>query len=199
MNRTIPTLAIALLLTAGTVASGCGAERTDPGNVLERALAPERLQRSVPGATVLVQSLGYEDRVLEERRVEVPASVLAGLRAALSDSKRGLLDLATGIEYEGTVEVGPDETDRVSGRLDPEALAAAIRASQGSAADRLGLPGRDLAESLVDARFDLYAGTADGVMRRLDLTLSLDDPDNALPPTRIRFSLTGESQLTSTS
>ena len=55
-----------------------------------------------------------------------------------------------------------------------------------------------LEESLIEAQFDLYAAADGGPFQQLDLTLSLDDRDNALPPTRIRFSLT-ESDLSEVS
>jgi hypothetical protein len=53
--------------------------------------------------------------------------------------------------------------------------------------------GKDLKDSLSAADFDLYAGEDDGTIRKLDLVLAFDDPDNALPATRIRFSLTPDS------
>ncbi len=177
--------------------AGCGAEDPDPEPVLERTLAPKRLASAIPEASVKVQSLGYEDRVLEERGLEVPATALKQLRAALSDSSQGFRDLVLGLEYDGTTEIEGVETDHLSGRLDTDALAAAVGKDGTGVAERFALPGSDLERSLVEAEFDLYSGTGDSVLRRLDLTLSLDDPDNALPPTRIRFSLTGESQLQS--
>ena len=48
----------------------------------------------------------------------------------------------------------------------------------------------ELREKLVGADFDLYAQSGDGTFEQLDLTLSIDDRENASPPTRIRFSLT---------
>ncbi len=197
MNRAILTLAIFLLVPAGAFIAGCGAESPDPDTVLERSLAPERLATAFPEAGVTVQSLGYEDRVLEERRLAVPDHVLREIRAALADSNEGFRDLADGLEYVGTAEIGGEETDHISGELDTVALADALDGSSAASPDAIGLPGSDLDQTLVGAGFDLYSGTADDVLRRLDLTLSLDDPDNALPPTRIRFSLTGESQLPS--
>lgn len=197
LNRAILSIAILLLASAGAVIAGCGQDRPDPQTVLKRTLAPERLNSAMPEATVLVQSLGYEDRVLEERGLEVPAAALDEIRGALGDSNEGFRDLATGLEDEGTAEVGGVETDHVSGELDTAALADALEGSEQTSVGRLGLPGADLSRNLVAADFDLYSGTADGVLRRLDLTLALDDPDNALPPTRIRFSLTGESRLQS--
>lgn len=173
--------------------AGCGSESPDPGTVLERALVPERLRAAVPRAAVTVQSLGYEDRILEERRLPVPATALGEIRTALADSNEGFRDLATGLEYEGIDEIGGEETDHISGDLDTDALAGALDGSTAGSSEALGLPGTDLRRNLVEATFDLYAGTADSVLRRLDLTLGLDDPDNALPPTRIRFSLAGES------
>ena len=47
-----------------------------------------------------------------------------------------------------------------------------------------------LGETRTAAGFDLYSAVGDSRLERLDLTLAVDDPDNALPPTRIRFSLT---------
>jgi len=189
-------LAIALLPPFGAALSACGDDPPDPEEVLERTLRADRLAAAIERPTVRVQSLGYEDRVLEERAVPVPEPVLRRLRRALAASNRGFREIATDLEYEGTAEVAGAESDHVAGRLEPDALAAAVGRA-GGAAEGLGLPGSELERSLVEARFDLYSGAADGVLRRLDLTLSLDDPDNALPPTRIRFSLTGESQTPS--
>jgi hypothetical protein len=88
------------------------------------------------------------------------------------------------------------EVDRVSGSIDVDGLIEAVQPLASSTGDPgsgevPGLGDLDqLSESLVAAGFELSASGDDGRMERFDLILSLDDPENSLPPSRIRFSLT---------
>ncbi len=136
-------------------------------------------------------ALGFEDRVLDERKVGASAAVMSQIREALG-ADSGLRSMVDGLEYEGTDVVDGLPVSHVSGDLDVAGLASALEDAGG--ADVKALAGVDaggsLEDSLADASFDLYAGEDDGTVRRLDLTLAFDNPDNALPPTRIRFSLT---------
>lgn len=189
-------VALAIALFAGV--AGCGDSEPDASGVLDRALTRGKLagfgaspDGSSRGGVVAVQALGYEDGILDERRVGAPPAVMDEIRAALG-ADSGLRGLAGDLAYEGTTTVDGVDTDHISGSLEVAGLAAAL---EEAGADEVGSlagveRGRALGETLAGARFDLYAGREDGVIRRLDLTLSLDDPDNALPPTRIRFSLT---------
>ena len=193
-------LAVSILLALLLAASGCGESDPDPDTVLDRALTRQNLSDFGVGpdgpvsGVVSVQALGYEDRVLNQRQVEAEPAVMSGIRDALG-SGTGLRGLVDNLEYVGSTEVSGDETEHVSGDLDVSGLASALEDAGGGGVGALAgvEAGTDLEETLSSADFDLYAGTGDGVIRRLDLTLALDDPGNALPPTRIRFSLTPES------
>lgn len=177
--------------------AACGSSEPDPADVLDRALTRGNLSGfgngpdGPVGGVVTVQALGFEDRVLDERRVGASASVMSQIRSALG-ADSGLRRMAKGLEYEGTDAVDGAPVSHISGDLDIAGLASALEEAGGT--DVKALAGVDsggnLEDSLVDARFDLYAGEDDGTVRRLDLTLAFDNPDNALPPTRIRFGLT---------
>lgn len=177
-------------------AVGCGESEPDPEPILDRALRQENLyafgqvQGSPAENGVAVQSLGHEDAVLDQKLVAAGSEVMTAIRSALG-SEEGLRDLIAGLEYEGTDVVKGTVVDHVSGDLDVEGMAQALtKAGGGEVASLAGQAGaRSLKQSLVATDFDLYAGQDDGVIRQLDLTIAIDDPDNALPPTRIRFSL----------
>ena len=190
-------LLVTILLASLLAFAGCGSSDPDPSTVLDRALTRENLATfgngpgGPVGGVVKVQALGYEDRVLDERRVGASASVLSDIREALG-SDAGLRGLADDIEYDGTEEVAGVETDHISGSLEVAGLAKALDDAGGKEVTKIAgvESGKGLEDSLAAADFDLYAGEEDGTIRRLDLTLALDDPGNALPATRIRFSLT---------
>lgn len=156
-------------------------------------MQPNSLKTALAGATVRVQSLGYEDRPLEERVLDVPEPVLRQLRVALGDSRRGFRDLAEDLRYEGESGSGDRAVDHISGTLDTGVLVRAAARAGATGTIRPGLSAESLENGLTRVGFDLYGDRASGALDRLDLTLTLDDPDNASPPTRIRFSLAGES------
>ncbi len=191
---------LAILVLLIPVLAGCGGSDPDPATVLDRALTRENLSgfangpAGPTGGVVSVQALGYEDRVLEQREVEASPRVMSDLRQALG-ADSGLRRMVDELEYEGSTELSGAETEHVSGELDVDDLAHALRVAGGEEVGALaGLgAGAKVEDSLAAADFDLYAGKDDGVIRRLDLTLAFDDPDNALPATRIRFSLTPDS------
>jgi len=200
LERLRISLALALLLALPVAFAACGNSDPDPATVLDRALTPEHLsgfgnaEGHASGGVVAVQALGYEDRVLNERKVEASPKVMAQIREALG-ADNGLRTLVGNLQYEGEETVGGTETDHISGDLDIGGLAKALKQAGGGEVGKVaGMgAGTDLEDSLSAADFDLFADTDSGAIRRLDLTLALDDPDNALPPTRIRFSLTPES------
>lgn len=198
LNRTLLTVATLLLVLAGTVATGCGGEKEtpDPETVMERAFQPENLRPVLNDAEIRVQSLDSADRVLNERILTVPVKVAGQLGRSLGRSRAGFTRLTRGVTYRGETTVGGGPADHVSGRLDRGLL---VRAAAGAGSDGAiapGLSAETLSQGLAAADFDLYAAPDTGALRRLDLTLALDDPDNGGQPTRIRFSLTGESEPT---
>lgn len=192
------TMLVALPLALGA----CGNDDPDPTTVLDRALSRSNLAQFAAGqgeagqgereaGMVAVQALGHQDRVLDERRVAAGPRVMSELTQALG-SGSGLRKLVDNLAYDGVTTTGGTATDHISGQLDVAGMARALKDAGGDEVGSLaGIDGPpDLEKSLHSADFDLFAGQEDGVIRRLDLTLALDDPDNALPPTRIRFSLT---------
>jgi len=202
LKRLTLSLLVCSLVLAGAVQSGCGGDDpgpVDPNQVLNRAFddveagtAPEA------EAEVAVTSLGFEDRPLRTRILEVDAASYASIREAIASPEKGLRSVVTGIESEGREEIDGVETEHVTGRLDVDRLVALLTKASGEGADLdengTELPGlgdlERLRDTLVEGRFDFYAEAGSGAFERLDLTLSLDDRKNALPPTRIRFSLT---------
>lgn len=193
-------LAATILLAFALAVGGCGSSDPDPSTIIDRALTRENLSGFGNGpdgpvaGIVAVQALGYEDKVLEQREVKADPRVMSEIRQALGDDN-GLRGIVDEPEYDGHAEVNGVDTNHVSGELDVNGLARALNdAGAGGVGQLAGVGGDlDLEKSLSSADFDLYAGTDDGVIRKLDLTLALDDPDNALPPTRIRFSLTPDN------
>ncbi len=200
LKRLRITFAMTMLLAVALSLAGCGDDAPDPGDVLDRALTRENLSSfgngpdGPAGGVVAVQALGAEDRVLEEREVPASPAVMTDIRDALG-ADNGLRGMVRNLEYEGTEQVISVETSHVSGGLEVEDLAQALEDAAGDEVSGLAGIENDtgLENSLTAATFDLYSGKEDGTIRRLDLTLAFDDPGNALPATRIRFSLTPES------
>lgn len=184
--------------------AGCGSDDPDPGDVLDRALTRQNLSgfgngpEGPTGGVVSVQSLGFEDRILEDREVPASRAVMSDIREALG-ADSGLRGMVENLEFEGTEEVAGTDTDHIAGSIEVAGLARALEdAGGGEVGSLAGVDSEiDLEDSLAAADFDLYAGTDDGTIRKLDLTLAFDDPDNALPATRIRFSLTPVSSTQS--
>ena len=201
MKRVTLCLLLLLLPVVGSGATGCGGEDSpDPETVIRSTLNPANLdQGSDATAQITVESLGFEDRVLDSRTLPVPADAYAAIGRALADrGDAGLSSLFRDLSSEGTAEVSGAETDHVSGTIDVDRLVRRLSRFNRSGADAGGVgrvpgPGEleRLGETLTAAGFDLYSAVDDRRLERLDLTLAIDDPDNALPPTRIRFSLTG--------
>jgi hypothetical protein len=195
-------LCLILLLPAAAAPglAGCGDDDSpDPESVVRSTLNPSSPSAgAVADARVVVESLGFGDRVLDSRTVPVDADAYEALRRALSvRGDGGLASLLRDFSWEGTEQLDGVSTDHVSGSIDVEGLVrklGRLDASGAGAAPAGALPGisdlQRLEKSLVGAEFDLYSATGDRRLERLDLTLAVDDPDNALPPTRIRFSLT---------
>jgi len=197
LKRPALSLLVCSLLLAVTVQAGCGgdSEPADPYDVLNGAFAEEADRTT---AEVEVASLGLEDQTLKTRTLSLNPGTYRSIREAIASPQAGLEAVVGDIETEGTEEVEGVETTHVSGKLKTdELIGALVVANQnGAGIDENGdpLPGLSelgkLQDTLVDGDFDLFAATEDGGFERLDLTLSLDDRENALPPTRIRFSLT---------
>lgn len=206
-RRALSLLTCALLLTA-VAAIGCGDEPTpDPGEVINRAFSEPAGNQAATGvgAEVEVASLGYQDHPLEIRRLAVDPKTYTSIREAIGgpastpdDADGGLRSLITDLESEGREQIGGVEVDRVSGSLDVDQLIGKLRAAtEAGAAPGTGgteLPGlgslAQLEKMLTEASFDLYAKADNGGLERFELTLSVDDRENASPPTRFRFSLT---------
>ena len=196
MKRLAP-IALAISLFLAVVAGpGCGGEEpADPYDVMNRAFAGSG---AGTGAEVEVASLGFEDQPLRTRTLELGPGQYLAIHDALASPQAGLERVVGDLENEGTEEIDGVKTDHVSGRLLLDELIGAlvVAVQNGAGVDEEGelLPGMaelgNLREQLVDGDFDLYAGAGEGEFERLDLTLSFDDRENALPPTRIRFSLT---------
>jgi hypothetical protein len=187
--------AVALLSVVGC---GGGSE-PDPREVLDTALARQALLAPPVGpAEVEVASLGFEDAVLERQVLRIDAVTNRTIREALAGAvggDRGLAGLLRDLTYAGEGEVDGVEVERVTGSIDVEGLIETVRPLASSTGDPGSgqVPGlgdlEQLSESLVAAGFELSAAGNDGTMERFDLILALDDPGNALPPSRIRFSL----------
>ena len=212
MKRLSLGLLTCALLFTGAASTGCGEDPpAEPGQVIERAmddLSSTGAGARGPSAEVEVASLGFEDQPLQTRILAVNPGTYAAIREAITGPEPddeagtgageggGLIGLAGDIESQGTEEIDGIEVDHVSGTFDVENLIGSLSGAieSGGVAGDAGLPGlgdlEQLRETLTEATFDLYAATEDGSFERLDLTLSLDDRENALPPTRIRFSLT---------
>ncbi|MBK5232685.1 MAG: hypothetical protein JJE13_06855 [Thermoleophilia bacterium] len=197
-----PTLShLTVLLAAGALfAAGCGDEEppADPQQVIETAFPDEGIAAGATvSATVEVASIGYEDRVLESRTLTVDPETYAEVREAITGAGgrgEGLFGLAEGIETVGTEDLDGTEVDHVTGDFDVKKLVDQLESASQEVGAAASLPGVDeldeLRDKLVAAQFDLYAQSGDGAFEQLDLTLSIDDRENASPPTRIRFSLT---------
>jgi hypothetical protein len=203
LKRVSPLLILLLLAIAGPLGVGCGSDDSpDPESVVESTLGPGSPGADGGGtARITVESLGFEDSVLDSRTVPVPADAYAAIRRALADRGRaGLASLFRDLSSEGSAEVEGVESDHVSGSIDVGQLVRRLsrfdRSGAGADAAAAGaVPALDdlerLEQTVTEAGFDLFSSTGDHRLVRLDLTLAIDDPDNALPPTRIRFSLTG--------
>ena len=187
--------------------TGCGGgSDPDPRQVLETALSRESLLSPPIGdAEVEVASLGFEDRVLESRLLAIDRDTNESLRDALAGSATdtsgeggapGLAGLIEDLSAGDSGEIDGVGVDRVSGSIAVDRLLNQVRplTEQPGAGESESIPGvgelDQLEDTLVAAEFDLFAAEDDGSLERFDLTLSLDDPGNALPPSRIRFSLT---------
>lgn len=199
---------LVLLVVAAVLlpAAACGGDSdSDAEQVLETALSRESLLSPPIGdAEVEVTSLGFEDAVLESRLLAVDRDTNEEIREALAGSADpaadggdpGLASLIEDLSLEDSQELEGVEVDRVSGTLDVDGLIERIRpiAEQPGAEDSEAIPGvgelDQLDQTLVAADFELFAAEGDGSLERFDLILSLDDPGNALPPSRVRFSLT---------
>ncbi|MGA7395972.1 MAG: hypothetical protein WBW62_00845 [Solirubrobacterales bacterium] len=202
MKRLTLSIVACSLISACVLVAGCGGTEQptpDPGDLIDRAFAEDPSTLGfLGGGQVEVTSLGYEDAPLETRVIKVNSKDYAAILGAIAAPQKGLRSAISDLQYDGTETIDGLEVDRVTGMLDVAGLVDAIEkaGSPESELDRLdsGLPGSsqlsELEESLVDARFDLYVAEGGGSFEQLDLTIALDDRENALPPTRIRFSLT---------
>jgi len=211
-------LAVAILLPL----PGCGGEsESDPQQVLDTALNRESLLGTpVAPAEVEVASLGFNDAVLDSRRLAISAETNRTIREALAGSasgeagkgpdegegaeagggpEQGLAGLIDGLGAGEATVLDGAEVESVTGSIDVDGLIESVRplaegpGGEGSA-EIPGVGELDrLQQTLVAAEFELFAAGNDGSLERFDLILSFDDPGNALPPSRIRFSLTDTS------
>jgi hypothetical protein len=187
--------------------AGCGGPGSDPQEVIDVALSRDSLLAAPIGdAQVEVASLGFEDAVLERQLLKIDRDTNEVLREALAGSAtdssgeggdRGLTALIEDLAAADGGDLGGVAVEKVTGSIDVDGLVERIRplSEEPGADESEVIPGIDeldqLASSLVAADFELFASEDDGSLERFDLILSLDDTENALPPSRIRFSLTG--------
>lgn len=184
--------------------SGCsGDDGPAPREVVRTALDRDSLLRPPIGPTeVEVSSLGFNDAVLERQTVAIDArthrDVLEALAGAPGDRRSpGLVGLSRGLEFGGTDPEGaiagtPERLEAVTGRIEARDLTRALQRPGAGVARVGGVGGVD--RNLVRADFTLYTAGPKYDFRGLDLVLVQDDPDNALPPTRIRFRLAAPGQ-----
>jgi hypothetical protein len=190
-------VALALLAT-----QGCGGDSApDPRQVLSEALSSESLlSPPINPAEVEVASLGFQDAVLERQILRVDRQTNKAILEALAGSdqggERGLASVIEDLTAGVSTRIDGVAVDRVSGSIDVRALVDRIRPlaesqQEGETSEEIPGVGQldQLEESLVAAEFEILADQSDGAMRRFSLILALDDPANALPPSRIRFSL----------
>lgn len=89
LDRLRNPIALAVLLALAPFLVACGSSSPDPADVLDRALTRENLSDfgngpdGPVGGVVTVQALGFEDRVLDERKVGASAAVMSQIREAL--------------------------------------------------------------------------------------------------------------------
>lgn len=190
-------LALVVLLPAGCV----GSDPPDPRTLLDSAFAREALTRGPVGpASVEVANLGFGDRVLEARIVPVTAPTHRRLLEVLASDRSGegaatgLASLADDLETGKGGEVSGVEVYPVRGTIETGDLIAALEEGGGSqVGEDLGVGGvASLRKGLRSVEFTAWVSKAGSRLERLDLTIALDDPGNALPPSRIRFRLDGD-------
>lgn len=178
---------------------GCsGGSESSPEEVLGEALDRRSLLAPPVGpAEVQVASLGFNDAVLEERAVAIDGSthrdVLKALAGATGDRREpGLVGLARDLQFgeadpASGIEPGGDRLDSVTGTIEAGDLIDALRVAGAARGEIEGLGGVD--RNLVRAEFTVYTEGRQHDFRGMDLVLVQDDPENALPPSRIRLRL----------
>ena len=190
----IAPLTVALVL----IASACSGEvRPEPEDLLDRAFSRISLSPADAGPTAVeVASLGFRDRVLEAREVPVSARTHREILDALSSGPGsegaaiGIVSVARDLETGARGEVAGVESWPVSGTIETGDLLEALARGGGEVAGELGVGGIEvLGESLVGVAFTAWVSAGEDRLERLDLVVELDDPGNALPPSRLRFRL----------
>jgi len=206
-THNVLTVCLTVLFASGALfAAGCGDEPApaDPQQVIETAFPDGNGSApATTSASVEVASIGYQDSVLESRTLAVDPRTYAQVTTAIGGAggkSDGLFGLAENVKSVGTEDLDGTEVDHVTGDFNVKKLVGQLESASEGVGDAAAaaLPGvgelAELREKLVGATFDLYAQSGDGSFERLDLTLSIDDRENASPPTRIRFSLTETDQ-----
>jgi len=178
---------------------GCSGEpAANPEEVLGAALDRKSLLAPPVGpAEVEVASLGFNDAVLKERTIAIDSSthrdVLMALAGATGDRREpGLVGLARDLRFGEAdpgsgVEPDGDRLDSVTGTIEAGDLIDALAVAGAARGEIEGLGGVD--RNLVRAEFTVYTEGREYEFRGLDLILVQDDPENALPPSRIRLRL----------
>ena len=144
-----------------------------------------------------VANLGFGGRVLEARIVPVATSTHREILRTLSSgpsgegATTGLVSLAEDLETGRGGEVGGVEAYPVNGTIETEDLVEAVEGDNGGDVGRdLGVGDlQALRKELRSVEFTAWVSKVEERLERLDLILALDDPGNALPPSRIRFRL----------
>ena len=178
--------------------AGCsGDEPPDPRTLVDRAFARDSLLEGPIGPTsVEVANLGFGGRPLEVRSVPVDAPTHREILRLLSSGSSGegaatgLVSLAGDLETGEGGEVGGIEAYLVSGTIETADLVGALEGGGGEVGEELGVDDLEsLREGLQSVGFTAWISKREQRLERLDLILTLDDPGNALPPSRIRFRL----------
>jgi len=98
--------------------------------------------------------------------------------------------LLTNLQNEGTADVEGTETNHISGDLDVDRSIEALKNVLGNAS-ALGALGANtqnipepeeldqVAEAIKEASFDIYSGTDDNILRRIQVNLAIEPPDES--------------------
>lgn len=122
------------------------------------------------------QVFGFVKQVFENAQQQSPSQQPSGLPKIKS--------FLTNLTDEGTDDVEGTETNHVSGDVDVQKLVDVLKpfaeraGSLGAAGAQVPSPAQldQLAQILKDASFDLYSGTDDHLLRKLDLNFDLEQP-----------------------
>ena len=136
--------------------------------------------------------------MLDARQVPVSAGTHREILDALASGSSsegaaiGLISLADDLKTGDPAEVAGVEAWPVSGTIESDDLLDAVSEGGGDVTDELGLGDREAlgdGGGLVGVGFTAWVSVGEERLERLDVVIELDDPENALPPSRLRFRL----------